>query len=40
MFQKIDIVKYEIHILFIDKNVIDIFMKLRMNEMFEKLMLV
>ena len=40
MFQKIDIVKYEIHTLFIDKNVIDIFMKLRMNEMFEKLMLV
>ena len=40
MFQKIDIVKYEIHILFIDKNVIDIFMTLRMNEMFEKLMLV
>ena len=40
MFQKIDVVKYEIHILFIDKNVIDIFMKLRMNGMFEKLILV
>ena len=37
MSQRIDTVKYDIHRLFIDKNIIDIFyVALIMNEIFEK----